>query len=314
MVRKRHIKSKNSHYCILVNKTTGGYQPRQVKTLVEAIKTSGGYYTVYEPESAMDLFHQALVAVGLRRASQNMPGPDYRRGKVTALVAVGGDGTFNLVARAAIKAGIPAGILPTGRFNNIARFLAETGETGTPINKIIAGKYRQIDTAAVANQIFIGSIGMGFIPALAEMLAEKKTPRFALGWSQLGAKAAAQVKLVKTIIKIDAFRFEVKPLIFNVNLIPYSVGLPLSPASLADDGHAEVIFDQGNMMGEFSIYTRLILKKKYLYSNNIRLYRGQEINIQPTQGRKLYLDGELLELPSNSLEIKITRNELKVFC
>jgi len=314
MVRKRHIKSKNAHYCILVNKAAAGYQRKQIKTLIDAIRQSGGNYTLYEPTSAMDLINQSMVAVGKRRPNRDYPAPDQRRGPITALVAAGGDGTFNLVARAAVKAGIPIGGLPLGRFNNINRFLCAGVDFSAAVRKIVDGKYRQVDTATVANQIFIGSIGLGFIPKLAELLEEKKTPRFALGWSQLGAKAAAQVKPVKTVIKIDAFRFEVKPLILNINLIPYSVGLPLSPSSLSDDGHAEIIFDQGNMAGEFSGYTRLICKRKYMYGNEVRLYSGQDINIQATQGRKLYLDGEIIELPGNSLEIKINRNELKVFC
>ncbi|MBN1211779.1 MAG: NAD(+)/NADH kinase [candidate division Zixibacteria bacterium] len=314
MVRKRHIKSKNAHYCILVNKAAAGYQSKQVKTLINAIRKSGGYYTIYEPVSAMDLYNQAMVVVGRRRPNHYLPLPDQRRGPITALVAAGGDGTFNLIARAAVKAGIPMGALPLGRFNNISRFLCAGGDFSAAVRKIVDGNYRQIDTATVANQIFIGSIGLGFIPELAELLEEKKTPRFGLGWSQLGARAAARVKPVSTVIKMDAFRFEVKPLILNINLMSFSVGLPLTPSSLSDDGRAEIIFDQGNMVGEFSTYTRLIFKRKYMYGNEIRLYRGQDINIQSTQGRKLYLDGELIEMPGNSLEIKINRNELKVFC
>ena len=81
-----------------------------------------------------------------------------------------------------------------------------------------------------------------------------------------------------------------------------------------DDGRAEVIFDLGNKIGEFGTYTRLIQKRKYLYGNDIRLYRGATITVQPTRGRLLYLDGELLELPTNVLEIQVGPDQVKVFC
>ncbi|MFZ5980562.1 MAG: diacylglycerol/lipid kinase family protein [Candidatus Zixiibacteriota bacterium] len=314
MLRRRKLKAKNAHYCILVNPSAGGYQKKLVGKLIAAVKESDAFYTLYEPTTPMDLFKQAQVVVGNRRASQTLPAPDNRRGKVTALIAAGGDGTFNLVARAAQKADLPVGVLPLGRFNNIARCLCSSHEAEAAIGKIIEGKYRKIDTAQVANQLFIGSIGLGFVPRLAALLDEKGCPRFALGWSQLGAKAAANCRQIKTLIKIDAFRFEVSPRILNINLMPYSVGLPFSPASLTDDGHAEIIFDQGNFAGDFSAYTRLIYKRKYIYGDDIRIYRGQDISIQPTQGRKLYLDGEIIELPSNALEIKIEKGGLKVFC
>jgi len=314
MLRRRRHKTKNAHYCILVNPQAMGYQQKLVDKLITAVRKSDAYFSLYEPTTAMDLLKQAQVAAGQRRASRSHPAPDNRRGKVTALIAAGGDGTLNLVARAAKKADLPLGVLPMGCFNNIARYLCRSSETEAAINKIIEGKYRKIDTATVSNQLFVGSIGLGFIPQLAALLEERGNPRFALGWSQLGARAAANTRQVKTLLKIDAFRFEVSTRIININLMPYSLGLPFSPASIADDGHAEIIFDQGDFTGDFSAYTRLIYKRKYIYGDDIRIYRGQDISIQPTQGRRLYLDGEIIELPSNTIEIKSEKGSLKVFC
>ena len=176
------------------------------------------------------------------------------------------------------------------------------------------GKYRTIDVGLAADQMFFGSIGLGFIPHLAQELEGRKLPRFAIGWSKLAAKVASTVKPVKTIIKIDAFRFELRPMIFNVNLLAYSVGLPLSSASLPDDGHAEIILDRGDSSEEFSAYVRNVFKNKYYYGDAISLYRGADISVQPTKGRTMYLDGELIDLPTEYLEIRISDQKLKVFC
>ena len=312
MVRRRQQRSKKPHLAILVNKKAANYDQRAVTRLTKAIKAAGGYHSVFEPATAMDMMLQAEVAVGKARPTGELRLPFARGGKVTALIACGGDGSFNLVARAALKADLPAGILPMGRHNNIARYLYNTCDIAEVIKRLVSGAYEKIDYGRVADQYFFGSIGLGFVSHLAQELEGRSKPRFAIGWSQLGSRSAANVPLKKTVLKVDSFRFEASPIIININLLPYSAGLPFSPASIADDGMAEIILDQGNEPGDFSTYTRLIYKRKYLYGNQVRLYRGKEITIQPLRGRTLYLDGELLKLPTDILEIKIENKRLSV--
>ena len=78
-------------------------------------------------------------------------------------------------------------------------------------------------------------------------------------------------------------------------------------------GIGKVVFDRGDNAGNFSSFTRLILKKKYLYGDDVRLYRGKIITCQSVKGRKLYLDGELISVPNESLEVRIGEKQLTVF-
>ncbi len=312
MIRRRQQRAKKPHFAILVNKKAEGYEPRAVKKLTEAVKAAGGYHSVFEPSSAMDMMHQAEVAVGLAKPTNDLSLPFARAGKVTALIAVGGDGSFNLVARAAVRADLPVGVLPLGKLNNISRHLYGSTDPGAVTKRLVSGTYDKIDCGRVADQYFFGSVGLGFVSHLAQELEGRSVPRFGIGWSKLGSRTAAGVPLKKTVLKVDSFRFEASPIIINVNLLPYSAGLPLSPASIDNDGMAEIILDQGNKPGEFSAYTRLIFKKKYLYGNEVRLYRGREITIQPLRGRTLYLDGELVKLPTEILEIRVDNKKLSV--
>lgn len=146
---------------------------------------------------------------------------------------------------------LPVGILPMGRFNNIAHYLYKSVDPKDAIAKIIGGDYKKTDSGMAADQPFFNAIGIGFLPELADSLKSVRTPRFGFGWSQIGSKAAAAVKIDKLVAKIDAFRFEISPVMMNVHLPPYAVGLPFASAALGDDGQAEVIFDQGGQIGEF---------------------------------------------------------------
>ncbi len=285
-----------------------------MEKLIAAIRKRGDRYTILSPSSAMELYSEAGKIVKHRNDSKSSPENIQKWGKITSLIACGGDGTFNLVARAAMEKNIPVGILPMGRFNNIARCLLGSTDCTIAIEKITGGAYHTIDTGRVGDQAFFGSIGLGLIPRLAGALVDHKTPRFGIGWSKLAIRAISAIKTKKTVLKVDSFRFEIKPLMLNVNLLPYSVGLHMSPASIPDDQRLEVIFDRDGVADDVSHYTRQIARDKYLYSDTIGLYRGELVNIQPTKDRLLYLDGELLTLPGPSLDISISPTRLKVFC
>lgn len=296
----------------MVNPAAGRFDEAVVEKAVSAIRRENGQYTIIKTDSPGRSMAMLRGLLGLRRSRKPLPPPVARRGKVTGIVVCGGDGTFNLTARAAMQAGIPVGILPMGEANNIARSLIGTEEPR--VQPVLAGNYRKIDVGRAGRLFFFGSIGFGFIPRLSEELHAHRRPLFGFSWSKLGGRVAAEVELKQMVVKIDAFRFELNPLMLNVNILPWSGGLKLSPVSIADDGFAEVIFDRGRQMGEFSTFTRLIAKEKYLYGEDIQLYRGRVIEVQPGSARRMYIDGEIVEAPSEVLPIEIHEKKLKVFC
>jgi len=313
-MRRRHEKGKHSHYCLLVNKSARGYEQGHVRRLIEQIRRKGGYYSVFEPNSAAQLYHTAQRACGLRKWPGAPPQHFSRRGRVTSLVACGGDGTVNLAAKVALKADLPLGILPMGLLNNIARSLYGATDVESAIKKAMGRNYRKIDIAEVAGQIVVGSAGIGFAVQMAEILETRRPPRFCLGWSQLGSKAAAEVRTRKMMVRIDAFRFEATPIILNFNLLPCSFGLPLSPVSVDDDGTAEVIFNLGVDAEPFSTFARQICRRKYVYGFGVKLFRGKEVSIEPVKGMTLYCDGDLVDISGSSIDFTIPAAKLKVFC
>jgi diacylglycerol kinase family enzyme len=308
MQRRRHQKSAAPHWGVLVNPKAASHSRSVVESITKEIKRRGGYYTLAEPDSSHNLLHQAQVMAGLIKDEVS---PDEGRfGKITGLIAVGGDGTFNLVARAAHDADLPVGIIPTGRFNNIARWLYGELKPSAATAKVLEGNYRKVDVGIVGDRPFFGSIGLGLVPELAAALEGKRTPLLGIGWSRLGAQAAAKVKMQKTLLKVDAVKFDFEPIFLNVNLLPYSVGLPFSPVSIADDGLVEVLCDQRPLLGNYSSFVRQIYKRNYLFGKEVCIYRGKSILCQPTQGRTLYVDGELVKLQTNSLDISLHAKQL----
>lgn len=316
MRRHRRQKTDSAHYCILVNPQASCFAQRRLDILIKAIRKKDRQFSVIQPDTAMDLYERGmevartrLVEVGKKGILSAPPKPI----EVTAFIAAGGDGTVNLVARAALKAGLPMGILPMGHYDNISRSIHGQIKPELSAELIIKGEYQLLDTIKVGEQIVIGSMGIGFVPSLAEELQENKPPRFGLGWGKLGARVADAIKPFKMIIKADTFRFDVSPLMLNVNLLPYTLGFKLSPASMPDDARAELIFDDKNEKTDFSKYLKGLYKGDYRYGDGLNLYRSEIINLQLSKAAKLYLDGEILPLPKQALTLKFAEEKLKLF-
>lgn len=313
-MRKGQPKKKAQHYCLLVNQQAENYNSAPIKKLTSAIRKKGDNYTVFEPETAFKMLNTALKSAGVKKWHREIPKTFIQRGKVTTLVACGGDGTVNLVGRAGLKANLPVGILPMGKFNNIANSLSKDISCDSAIQHILKEKYQKIDVGSLGGQYFFGSAAIRFTAEMQKLMADSSLSRFAFRWGQNAGKAVAEVKTTPLIIKIDAFRFEVSPTILNVNLLSNSVGIPISPTSITDDNHAEIIIDFDNNKNNINQFIRQLYKEKYVFANEFKLFRGKKISMQPVKGETLYLDGELIELPNEVLDIEVISNQLKVIC
>jgi len=237
-----------------------------------------------------------------------------RRGKVTSLVAAGGDGTVNLVARSAIEAELPLGILPLGKNNDIARSFNPSLDLERSITAITERNYRQIDTMIVDKKLVVGSMSFGLLVQLQKELGDKAWPRFAFRRTAWGSKIADSIKIRRVTLKMDSFRFDIQPTLLNINLLPYSLGLHLSPASLFDDQQAEIIFDVGCSNPVLGKFISHVYKGEYIYGSEIRLLRGSVIHLHLVGKQQVLIDGERVQLSVNEVEMKVGEKRLKLFC
>lgn len=313
MKRKRTSRQRHVHVCIFVNKTAANYSRKYIKRLTERIRRSGGFYSIFEPTSASGMLKTAQQAAGIRRWHRGGPQNFARRGKVTALIACGGDGTFNIIARSAVKAGLPVGILPMGHNNNIARSLLGSTDPNEALKKISARSYKKINYALAGGQPFFGFMGIGFLVNLQNYLIENSSPRFSFGWGRLGTKICDQSVTEELTVKIDSFRFDIPLKMININLLSYTAGIEVSPASDTDDGIMEMLVDFNGDSKIFASYLKQLNKENYLYGSTIKLFRGKEISLEPLKSKKICLDGEMVESKHEMLVVNMAERQLKVF-
>ena len=78
------------------------------------------------------------------------------------VVAVGGDGTVNEVARSIVQSGTALGIIPCGSGNGLARHLMLPMDIGKAINLINRCEIHSLDYGIINDNPFFCTCGMGF--------------------------------------------------------------------------------------------------------------------------------------------------------
>ena len=93
----------------------------------------------------------------------------------TDLVAVGGDGTVNEVAKVAIEKNLPLGIIPHGSGNGLARSLKISMKTESALKTILNGKSTCIDGGMINGRMFFCTSGVGFDAHIGYLFAQLKS-------------------------------------------------------------------------------------------------------------------------------------------
>lgn len=225
---------------------------------------------------------------------------------VELVVAAGGDGTVEDVARHLAGSGIPIGVLPLGTANNVASAL---GIVATPIPELVASwtraKRRPFDTgrAITAGETFrfVESVGVGLVAeSIAEItqggagyvdeLADAQTRmEAAIGVLQ---RTLQQLQPIHTELIVDGRRLSGDYLLVEImNFGCAGPNLSLAPDAAQADGLFDIVLaavgDRERLREDLPLY-----QQGKSPSGPLRTYRGRHV-ILNANGHQLHLDDEL---------------------
>src|SRR3954463_15524264 len=132
---------------LLVNPSSAGGKSLKLLPRVEAALDARR--TVFRVEKTRSLEHG--VELALRAAEL---------GEVP--VVVSGEGLLGAVGGGMAGAGVPLGLIPAGRGNDLARALGIPTEPEAAVEVILAGKSRLIDVGEANGKRFLGIASVGF--------------------------------------------------------------------------------------------------------------------------------------------------------
>jgi YegS/Rv2252/BmrU family lipid kinase len=98
--------------------------------------------------------------------------------KFNGIIAVGGDGTVNEVARGLLHTGIPMGIVPKGSGNGLARHLGLHMKIERALEQLLRGQVIAMDTFRMNNHLSLNVSGIGFDGHVANLFGVGKKRGF----------------------------------------------------------------------------------------------------------------------------------------
>ncbi len=230
---------------------------------------------------------------------------------VYAVVAVGGDGTINEIARSLVHTDTVLGIIPCGSGNGLARHLQISMDVKRAIDIINDGVTDIIDYGVINDQPFFCTCGVGFDAFVS------------LKFSQAG-KRGVLTYLEKTLLESLNYRPEVYELemdgnkhrykafvIACGNASQYGNNAYIAPQATLNDGLLDVtIIEPFTMMDapaiSFQLFNRTIDQ-----NSHVKTFRCQRLHIHRIKPGVAHYDGDPVEM-GEDIEVSIREKALNV--
>lgn len=172
----------NAVFHIVLNAGSGHEDSAFQRATIESVMRAAGRrfeLTVVDPPEALG--ELAQQAVEKARAGGGI------------IVAAGGDGTINTIARMAVQAACPFGVLPQGTFNYFARTHGVPEDLADAVRALLDARVLPVQVGLVNGHVFLVNASIGLYPRLLE---ERERDKAAFGRSRMVAVLSA----LKTVL------------------------------------------------------------------------------------------------------------------
>jgi len=252
------------------------------------------------------LFHTQAPKDGTRLALEATKTCDI-------IVAVGGDGSVNDVAKALLHSNKILGIIPSGSGNGLARHLEIPLDLKEALNRLQNGTVRAIDTLSVNDKPCISIAGVGFDADVAEQFNKCKTrgllkySEIAFGEYLLYESKTYNLSFNDQIIQTDAL------MINFANSNQFGYGFKIAPTADLTDGLMNiVVLKKPNLI--WSPFEVIRFFRNAIHcSKHCQTYQTDYVKLQRKNPDWVNIDGEAVWM-SREIEISVLPKSLKVIC
>ncbi|MGQ4808929.1 putative lipid kinase YegS [Candidatus Entotheonellaceae bacterium PAL068K] len=222
---------------------------------------------------------------------------------VDCVVAVGGDGTINIVASALMQSGagtrLPLGVIPFGTGNNLVRSYGLERDAEKALVLIRQRHTVKLDIGLINQQYYFINASFGFFPHL----IARRVTKSLVGWTYDALRHIgftpwpARIRYTDAVgrtIGLPSRRYLVGALL---NTSHYGSILHMAPDAVSDDG----LFDI-KLIGEaprltYPILFTVILTGQYeLARNNTTTFRARRMDVLPDTTCHFETDGDLIPM------------------
>ena len=227
------------------------------------------------------------------------------------VIAVGGDGTVNEVAKGLIHTDTTMGIIPCGSGNGLARHLKIPLQMKKAIECLKTARTMEIDYCKANEKIFFCTCGTGFDAQISHEFAMASN-RGLKTYVKKTLSTYFNYKPQKYRLKINATEIETEAfLITFANASQYGNNAYIAPHADVQDGLLDVaILSKFPLTAIPKLAIQLFFKKidKSRYMTSLKT---GTVTLHRENSAAFHFDGEADIMP-DTIEIKVVRNGLKI--
>ena len=222
-----------------------------------------------------------------------------------AVIAIGGDGTVNEIARALVHTDTALGIIPCGSGNGLARHLQISMTPKKAIDVINEGLIEKIDYGLINDQKFFCTCGVGFDAFVSLKFAEAGK-RGLTTYVEQSLNASLNYKPETYEVAIDGNETEIYKafLIACGNAAQYGNNAYIAPKATLTDGLLDVTVLNPFIPLEVPSLALQLFTKTIDQNSHIKTFRCKSIHIHREQPGVVHFDGDPFEM-GEDLDVSI---------
>ena len=233
------------------------------------------------------------------------------RDKADCVIAVGGDGTVNEVARNLLYSEVVLGIIPKGSGNGLARELHIPMDIRSAIDVIFSNHVSVIDACKANDHIFFCTCGVGFDAVVSAEFAKEKR-RGSLTYLKDIVESYLDYKPEKYELQINNNTIHEEAfLITCANASQYGNNAFIAPAADISDGQMDItILSTFNAL-DIGPLTIQLFTKTIDKNSKIKIFRTKEARIVRERAGIMHTDGDPVKT-SKDIELSVMRSAIHV--
>jgi diacylglycerol kinase (ATP) len=248
---------------------------------------------------ARETFERLGIAADIRVTERQHHAYEFAQEAVRSgaalVIAWGGDGTINEIARALAYSRTSLGIVPGGSGNGLSRQLKIPFHPPAAIERAVRSEDRVMDAGELDGRMFFNVAGIGLDADVAAMVATRIHHRGVLPYLASTARDLFRYKPRDYIVHADGERFEISALMVVIaNSTQYGFNARIAPLAILDDGLLDlVIVEDRGRSGNFrrvpSVFIGGLEQQRGVTMRKVR-----SLSVRSSSPMSLHVDGEVL--------------------
>lgn len=272
----------------IVNPISGNSHKNQIVTRLQ----KSGYEVVFTEYAG----HAEIIA---------------RNTNARKVIAVGGDGTVNEVARGIMGTDKILGIIPCGSGDGLALHLGLSHNLNRSIKIIEEGKTSPLDAGIINGKPFFSVCGTGFDALISEKFA-KSGKRGLANYIEQAVRTWKDYNPDRYTIEIDGKSWETEAVLITVgNSNQWGNGAKVTPLADSTDGELDITVVDKFKNIEIPMLAYRLMSGTVNEDLHVHCYRGRHITIRRQDSGPAHVDGDWFEA-GNILDIEVIPHAINV--